>query len=184
MVELVLGIIGEIGAGKDTVARHLTKKYHFKKHVMSDILRAEARVFKLKPTRSNLERISEKLMKKYGHLYLIQKTCKKITKENPKRAVIDGLRLAFDIEFCKERFGKKFKLAYVTASQRTRFKRMKARGRTGDPKTFAEFQRQDAREFRDFRLKETFRLAHHKISTEGSRPQTFRRVDVLMKKIL
>ena len=50
-MKLIIGVVADISAGKDTVARYLAKKHDFERHTLSDIIRAEARKRKVKPTR-------------------------------------------------------------------------------------------------------------------------------------
>ena len=180
MVKLIIGLVADISSGKDTVARYLAEKHGFERHTLSDILRAEARELNKKPTRKNLGKISKILRKKEGKDALIKRLIKKFKKQ---KIVIAGIREAEEIEFLKKKFPGKIKILHLTADARIRFKRIKERGRTGDPKTFREFRNQEKKEWQEFNFKEIFKLANYKVINNNSVEALYKKIDSVIKKI-
>jgi len=180
MVKLILGLVADISAGKDTAARYLAEKYGFERHTLSDILRGEARVRGIEPTRGNLKKIATELRAKEGKLALIKRVVEKFKKD---KIVVAGIREKEEIEFLKEKFPSKVKILHLTADPRIRFERIKARGRTGDPKTFEEFLEQERKEWSEFDFKTLFKMADYKIENNGTIEDLYRHLDDLVKKI-
>lgn len=180
MVKLILGLVADISAGKDTVARYLTEKYGFEKHTLSDVIRAEARAKKIKPTRDNLYKLVKKIRAKEGKHALVARIIKKFKKQ---KIVISGIRELEEIKFLKEKFPGKVKILHLTADPKIRFERVKARGRTGDPKTFKEFLEQEKKENEEFNFKALFKKADYKIKNNGTIEELYKKIDKLIKKL-
>ncbi len=180
----VICLVGDIGAGKGTVASYLESGQGFHKHTVSDYIRSEARKKKIRPTRENLEKISEGLRKKYGSDYFIRKVIQRIEKDGDGKIVIDGIRLASDVKFVKNYFKKNVRIVFVTAPAKIRFERMKKRGRPGDPQHWPEFLALEKREEREFHLKKVFSQADYVVDASGSLMQLYNKINKLMGKIV
>ncbi len=178
---IVIGLVGDVGAGKGTVAEYLEKKYKFHKHTVSDYIRAEARKRHIHPTRENLEKLSERLRAKHGKDYFIQKVIQKIEKDGDEKVCIDGIRLASDVKLVKNFFKHRVRIVFVTAPARIRFERMKTRGRPGDPSSWPEFLALERKEEKEFHLKKVFAMADHVIDTSGTKKGVQKKVDKLVK---
>lgn len=180
----VIGVIGTIASGKDSVSNHLVKKYHFKKIVMSNFLRAEARKREIKPTRDNLRKLQHELRARYGEDYLVNKAIAEIkTKDHMsmKNVVVDGLRTTIDIELAKKKLGAK--IIMVDAEPFVRFMRARKRGRKGDSETYEQFLHQEAIESATFNFHKTFKMADFKIDNGSSLQETQKQVDKILKLI-
>ncbi|MGB9708068.1 MAG: AAA family ATPase [Candidatus Pacearchaeota archaeon] len=180
----VIGVIGTIASGKDSVSNYLVKRYGFKKIVMSNFLRAEARKRKIKPTRDNLRKLQHELRARYGEDYLVNKAIELIkTKDHMsmKNVVIDGLRTTIDIGLVKKELGAK--IIMVDAKPFVRFMRAKKRGRKGDSTTYEQFLHQEAIESATFNFHKSFKMADFKIDNSGSLKDMERNVDGVMRKI-
>jgi len=180
MVKLILGLVADISAGKDTVARYLAEKHNFEKHTLSDVIRAEARAKKLKPTRDNLYKLVREIRKKGGKHALVNRIIKKFKKD---KIVIAGIREPEEIDYLKEQFPGKVKILHLTASPKIRFQRIKTRKRTGDPTTFKEFLEQEKKEWKEFNFKALFKMADYKIINDGTLEELYKDIDKVIKKI-
>ena len=178
MVKFILGVVADISSGKDTVARYLAEKYGFERHTLSDVLRAEARVRKVKPTRENLYKIVDEIRAKDGKEALVKRVIKKFKRD---KIVISGIREKEEIEYLREKFPGKVKILHLTSDAKLRFERIKGRGRTGDPKTFKEFLEQEKREQKKFNFNIIFSMADLKIENKGTIEELYKQIDCLLK---
>lgn len=176
----IIAIIGRICSGKDTAARFLESRYGFKKIVMSNFLRAEARKRKIHPTREHLRKLQAELRRENGNYYLVDLAIKKI-KESKKNAVIDGLRDYKEALYAWEKLN--LKIILIEADQLLRFKRMKARARKGDAKTYPEFLHQDALEDATFDFPKTMKLADFIVDSEKGKEEMFKGLRDVLKKV-
>ncbi|RLJ02400.1 MAG: hypothetical protein DRP11_03070 [Candidatus Aenigmatarchaeota archaeon] len=178
----VIGLVGKIGSGKDTVSRML-KEYGFKEIGMGDMVREIARERGLEPTRENLQMIQKEFRGKYGPDYFAKMVVDRIRERGWERAVINGIRIPEDAEIPRKEFGKDFTLVLVEANPDIRFERLRKRRRPGDPKTFEEFQKQEEREMKLFNLEKTLSYADEIIYNNGTKEELKKEVDDLMKRL-
>ncbi|MEK6807465.1 MAG: AAA family ATPase [Nanoarchaeota archaeon] len=175
----VIALVGDIGSGKGAAADYLEKKYKLHKHTVSDFIRSEAKARKVKPMRENLEKLSAELRERFGKQYFIKKVITKIESDKDKRCVIDGVRLVSDVSYLRKYFGNKIKIIFITASLRTRFARMKARRRPGDPAFWEQFLMLEEKEEHEFHLSRVFRMADIIIKNEGTLEELHKKIDEL-----
>lgn len=180
----VIGVIGTIASGKDAISNYLVKSYGFKKIVMSNFLRAEARKRRIKCTRENLRKLQHELRKNYGEDYLINKVIETIkTKDHMsmKNVVIDGLRTTIDVQLAKKELGAR--IIMVDAKPFIRYMRQKKRHRTGFTKTYEQFLHEEAIEAATFNFNKTFKMADFKIDNSGSLQEMNKQVDKIAKEL-
>jgi len=179
----VIGLIGPIGSGKDTVSSYISKQYGYKVIVMGDIVREIATELGRTHTRDDLQATQKEVVAKYGIEYFAKRVVEKIKKNNWNKVVINGIRRPEDASIPKEEFGKDLIVALVDALPEIRFQRMKSRSRPGDPHTFEEFQRQEENEKKHFNEEETRKYVDSIIiNNDGTYGQLHRNVDAFMKK--
>lgn len=144
--KLVIGLAGEISAGKGTVAEYLKKKYGASVYRFSDVLYDVADRFHLLKSRENLQKISTIFRQEFGDDILSETIFNDVKKDKNPLIVIDGVRRQADIKFMKKI--KNFKLVFIDADIEKRFKRIKKRGEKSDDrkKTFKEFVADHGRE--------------------------------------
>ncbi|MCS7364547.1 MAG: AAA family ATPase [archaeon GB-1867-035] len=140
----LIGIVGMPGAGKSIIA-DTAKKYGIPVIVMGDVIREEAILRRIPPTPENLGKIMKELRLKEGAGVVARRCFPKIDKCKEKVIMIDGIRSLAEVEEFKEKYGEIIIIA-VHASPKTRFKRLKKRGRSDDPKNWEEFTKRDLRE--------------------------------------
>lgn len=132
--DMIIGITGKIGSGKDTVANILMKQGY--EHIsLSDFLREDLKRQKKPITRQNLIEHGSNIRKELGAQILAERAYSKIKTTN---CVITSIGRTEEVEFFKE---KNIKIIYVDATQKIRFERIKQRKRENDPQKFTEFKK-------------------------------------------
>jgi dephospho-CoA kinase len=183
-IRFVLGLIGTIGAGKDTVADYLMKKYGFTSVSTGDLSREELRSRGIVENRENTQAVSKEMSDRYGLDYWPKKVAEKIKALKPELAMFNGVRRAIDVETMRNAFGDRFKLLLIDADANIRLERMKSRNRPGDPQTLEEFLTQEKNEFALFGTDRTIAMADYKIKNESDLETLYAEVDKLMKELL
>jgi len=166
------------GAGKSSVASFLKEK-GFIVITMGDVIREEAKRQGLEPTDVNLGKMMLKLRQDLGPGAVGQIVLEKLQRdrnnsnnnndggggdgcENPSRnVVIDGIRSISEVEVL-EKVGH-VRLLAIHASQDTRFKHLRERGREDAPSDSDEFTGRDVREL-SVGVSEAIALANEMIS--------------------
>ncbi|MBD3262758.1 AAA family ATPase [Candidatus Woesearchaeota archaeon] len=180
MVSLIIGLVADISAGKDTVARYLAEKYSFERFTLSDILREIAKKRNIEPNRENLMKIIRKLREKEGETALVKRAIKRFEKD---RVVIAGIRKPEEIVYLRKQFPGKVKIIRLTADAKIRFKRIKKRARIGDPKTLKEFLEQEKKEHKEFDYESIFEMADYTIKNNGTLEELYKKIDSILQSI-
>jgi dephospho-CoA kinase len=161
------------GAGKSTVASFLKDK-GFAVVTMGDVIREEAKRQGLEPTDVNLGKMMLKLRQDLGPGAVGQIVLQKLQRDhhannsggsgsnkNSSNVVIDGIRSVAEIEVLKQ-VGH-VRLLAIHASEDTRFKYLRRRGRADAPSDSNEFTGRDKREL-SVGVSEAIALANEMIS--------------------
>ena len=164
MTRKLILITGMSGSGKTTLAKKFRAR-GFVTVTMGDVIRGLAREKELPPTPENLGRLATGIRKEGGD-HAVAKLCVEKIIELPDDIVlVDGIRSIKEVEV----FGDKFEavLVAVFASQKTRYARLTARGRSDDPKELSTFKARDDREL-GFSLSHAIALADYIVRNDGS----------------
>jgi dephospho-CoA kinase len=163
------------GAGKSTVASFLKDK-GFAVVTMGDVIREEAKRQGLEPTDVNLGKMMLKLRQDLGPGAVGQIVLQKLQRDhanennnssdsgsdkNSSNVVIDGIRSVAEVEVLKK-VGH-VRLLAIHASEDTRFKYLRKRGRADAPSDSNEFTGRDKREL-SVGVSEAIALANEMIS--------------------
>lgn len=181
---LVVGVTGRIGAGKDTISEYLEEGYGFEEMVMGDIAREFAKEEGLEPTRKNLHKIAKKQIGKHGPDFFSKKIVESIKDSDSDKFVVNGVRRPQELPPLEGSFGDGFSLVLVSADPEIRFRRLKRRGRPGDPDTWEEFKEQDRREVEKFRMDDVFEKADIFIENNGTFGDLYSDLDGLVSELL
>lgn len=133
---MIIGLTGKNGSGKGEVAKFL-KDSGFIYYSLSDVLRSEIKSQGKEISRELLIETGNRLRKEGGPSVLADKILEKLDPE--KNYIVDSIRNPSEAKALKKR--KDFSLLNISAPQKLRFERVKARGRENDPVTFDEFVR-------------------------------------------
>ncbi len=183
---MIIGLIGKIASGKDTVSKYIKEKHGFEEIVLGDIVREIAKERGLSLDRESLLNLQKELTRKYGEDYIIKLAVKRIKekmKEGKKDFVVNGLRREMDVKVLKDSF-KDVVIVEVYCDDKIRFERIKNRGREGDPKTFSEFVKQDEEEERSFNISKVIKkYADYRITNNSTLQELYEEVDKLISKL-
>jgi len=138
---MIIGVTGNYGSGKDTVAEILEKRGYT--HIsLSDLIREELKERGKEITRENLIGLGNELRKCFGPETLAKLASQKIQKGN--NFVLTSIRNPSEVDFFLKR--KDFVLVNVVAPIDARLKRLISRNRENDPKTLEELKEKEKRE--------------------------------------
>jgi len=143
LVKLIVCLTGMPGSGKSTIVSALKSK-GIETLNLGDGVRAEAKRRNLEPSGENLGKIMLQLREKNGPGAIANLLTDQIQKSKSNIIIIDGIRSIAEIEVLKN-VGS-VKLLSIEATADTRFKFLKARGRSDDPETKEKFAERDNRE--------------------------------------
>ena len=183
----VIGVTGQNGTGKDEVLKYISARYGVPFLATGDVVREIAAQEGVEPTRSNLQKISERYFQQYGQGYFVRLVAEKIKEKAWGVAGISGIRSFDDVQVLKTIFGKDFVLIHVFITDpHIRYERMSKRGEERDPHSYDEFLRNDAAEERIFHIKKAEQNADYLINNDGTRDDLHRQIDQLVseKKLL
>lgn len=178
-MQKILGIVGRIGTGKDTVADYVAKKYGYAVVAFRDAVKDATEREGLALTRENMQLVGKKYRASHGEDFFTNVIAEKAEKAGGK-VIIKEMRTDGDVLPLKKRFGRAMKVIRVDADAEKRFVRMLARGRTGDPQTREEFEKQEKREEE---LGFTAALNHAAITMDnnGTLGELYEKIDKLLK---
>ncbi|MDQ3561990.1 MAG: AAA family ATPase [Thermoproteota archaeon] len=158
---LIVCLTGMPGAGKSSIASFLKEK-GFEVVTMGDVVREEAERQGLEPTDINLGKMMLKLRQDLGPGAVGYIVLQKLARDDShSNVVIDGIRSIAEVEILKK-IGQ-VRLLAIHASQDTRFKHLKERGRADAPSNDTEFAGRDKREL-SVGVSEAIALANEVIS--------------------
>ena len=143
LVKLIVCLTGMPGSGKSTIVSALKSK-GIEALNLGDGVRAEAKRRNLEPSGDNLGKLMLQLREKNGPGAIANLLTDQIQDSKSNIIIIDGIRSMAEIEVLKN-VGS-VKLLSIEATAYTRFKFLKARGRSDDPETKEKFAERDNRE--------------------------------------
>ncbi len=139
---MIIGVAGRNGAGKGEFVEFL-KARSFTVYSLSDAIRQELAKRGLDETRERMIEVGQEMRRKSGPGALAQRLIKELQPD--RNYAIDSIRHPVEVEILRH-CGQDFHLIWIDAKLETRFERLQARGRSGDPKSVAELESLEARE--------------------------------------
>jgi dephospho-CoA kinase len=180
--KIVIGIVGEISAGKGTATAYLNKKYKAKIIETSCTIKAILKILNQSITRKNLTNIIFAIRKVFGDDVIVRAILSQLRHDQTKFIVLDGLRKQGEINFLKSL--PNFRLIYVTANTKIRYQRLIERQEKHDDrnKTFKQFL-SDQRLVNDKDSTAIGKQADFKIDNSGAKKELYLQIDKIIKKI-
>jgi dephospho-CoA kinase len=178
--KIILGIVGEIAAGKGTVAQYLEKKYHASIFRFSTILRDVLDRIHVDQTRQNMQLISLVLRQNFGENLFAKVIAEDVKNTHNNIVVVDGIRRFADIEYLEKL--PEFILIYVTADIKIRYSRIIRRSENTDDnnKTFEQFLADHQAET-ELAIPKIGSKAKYKIENSGDLEKLKRQIELIIK---
>lgn len=143
---LILGITGNIGAGKSHVTSYIQNTYGGVSFRYSTMLRDVLKRIHVEETREHIQTLSTILRTHFGDDLMSKVIAKDVEQSGESLIIVEGIRRPSDVTYLKDLPG--FHLIAVTADIRTRYERITKRNENADDtgKTFAQFQHEQTQE--------------------------------------
>ena len=177
---VVVGLVGEIAAGKGEAAGFLRSEYGAEVYRFSDILASVLEHLNMPVTRENLQALGRVLRTLFGENVLVEALRQDIDASNAEVVVVDGIRYPVEAEMTRS-FENNI-LIYITAPEKIRFGRVRNRGTRGEKDiTLAEFKRNEADETENAILR-VGATADYKIQNTGTIEELHKKLRETLRK--
>ncbi len=182
MSKIIIGLVGETGSGKDTVAHYLKRRYDVQLLRFSLPLKKTLDLFFNKSSKEDQSWLYSVFKERFGEDVLHQGV-KRYVEQHDGIMCVNGMRMMKDLDFIRS-FKNNY-IMYVTADQKTRWERVVGRGeKSDDNQTFEEFQKFEATAETEKDIPVIGSKADFKITNDGSMDELLWQVDDAMKEIL
>ncbi|OQA04974.1 MAG: hypothetical protein BWY68_00028 [bacterium ADurb.Bin400] len=176
---MIIGIVGSIASGKDTVADYLKTK-GFAALSLSDTLRKLMRQDGAEITTSNMTEYGNNLRNTKGYDYLAKEASKEI--KSNEDVIVTSIRQVGEVEYFKQMAN--FTLVKLDAPIELRLDRLIKRGREGDIKNLTELQEIEAKQADGkgggMNMNRCYQLADEEIINDGTFDELYQKVDDLV----
>ena len=181
MSKVILGLVGEMAAGKSTVTNYLKERHGAVTFRFSDMLRDVLTRMHLEHTRGNLQLISMILRQNFSEDIMSKVLTMDVKGADAPLIITEGIRRPSDIVYLKALPG--FHLVSLLADEQIRYERMVKRSENPDDqtKTWEEFQKESQAE-PEHKIKELMREAPDTIDNNGTIEELLERLEQLIKK--
>ncbi|MDP2708705.1 MAG: AAA family ATPase [bacterium] len=178
--KIIIGLTGEICAGKGTVVKYLEKKHGATSYRFSTMLRDLLGRLYLPVSRENMQNISTAIRQHLGEDIMAKVIAEDVKNDDNRVIVVDGVRRVPDIKYLREVPG--FKLVRLVANPKTRYDRLIARKENpGDEtKTYEQFLADHKKEA-DNQVPIVMTQADLEINNNGSLEDLYRQVDQIIE---
>lgn len=180
--KIIIGLVGEIAAGKDTIAEYLAAKHNARTVSFSQPLRDILNRLYLPQTRENLANCGIALRNVFGQDLLSKVIAEEIKHSEAEIVILPNVRLESDLVYLANEPG--FVLVAVNADQKIRFERLKNRRQNADDgnKTWEQFL-SDSQLPTEIHIRELAELAKHQIDNNGTEKQLFEQTEKIIKQL-
>ncbi len=181
---MIICVVGMPGSGKGEVVR-IFSKYGVPHVSMGDIVREEADKRGIPRTPDGMNKISIQLRQELGDNAVAKLTVPRVKEllKKHRAVIVDGVRSLDEIQTFKDAFpDQEIIIIAVHSSPKKRFERLKKRGRSDDPKTWADFEARDWKELK-FGIGNVIALADYMIVNDNHIDDYRKEIEELAKKL-
>ncbi|RLI10732.1 dephospho-CoA kinase [Candidatus Bathyarchaeota archaeon] len=157
-------LAGMPGSGKSIVAE-VARELGFTVVSMGDAVREEARRRGIEPTGENMRKLMRELRAERGPA-VVAELCFPLIDGAAGPVLVEGIRSLEEVRAFRSRYGRAILIA-IHSSPRTRFERLRARGRPDDPRSWEEFEERDRAEL-EVGIGSAIAMADHMLVNEGT----------------
>lgn len=179
--KIVLGFVGDLAAGKGTVAKYFREKYGVNSYRFSTMLRDMLGRIYVKDSRQDMQKLSTFLRENYGQ-DVMSKVIAQDVENDPKALVaVEGIRRPTDITYLEK--NPNFHLIYITADPKIRWERLVKRNENpgDDKKTYEEFLKDEQAEA-DRLIKKLGQTAEYTVNNDGTIEELYKQIDEIVNK--
>ena len=177
---LVIGLVGEMAAGKTATTDYLIQKYGAQPYKFSGMLRdILARIYQ-PTTRDNLQKLSTAVRQIFGEDAMSKTIFQDLSHSTAPLIVAEGIRRPSDIEHLATL--PRFVVVAIDADMRTRYERITQRSENPDDqtKTWETFIAESQQE-PEQKIREVMCRAAHTLDNNGSLEELYAQIDALMQ---
>lgn len=170
----IIGLAGEIGAGKDTFCSYVKENYgNVFVFRFSDALTEALKVFFDEVKREDQQWLGAALKERFGGDILVRALIKKANSIKEGIVILNGVRAEMEEKAVKEAGGK---IIYVTAGQKARWERVKIRKEKADDDVPFEKFVEMHRAVNELPIPEIGKRADFKIENNDSRESFYKKI--------
>jgi len=180
--KIIIGLAGETGSGKDTVAHYLKRRYDVDLLRFGMPLKKTLDLFFDKSSKEDQAWLYTMFKDRFGEDVLHKGVLRYVHQHNGIMCV-NGMRMMMDLEFIRS-FENSY-ILYVTADQKLRWERTIHRGeKSDDDQTLEEFKKFEAEAETEKAVPKIGKEADFVVKNDGTMDDLLWQVDDAMKEIL
>jgi dephospho-CoA kinase len=178
--KIILGLIGEIAAGKTMVTTYLKEHYGAGSARFSDSLRDILKRMYLDETRNNLQILSLALRNTFGQDIISKIIHNDVEHKKNNIIIIEGMRRFDDMACFMD--DEAFKIVFIKADEKIRYQRLNQRSENKDDqnKTWEEFLKESNSES-ELQIREIAKKANFVIDNSGTIQELHDQIDKMMR---
>lgn len=180
--KIILGLVGDLAAGKSTISKHLKDKYGVNSYLYSQMLRDILKRVYIEDSRENMQKLSTLLRENFDQQIMGKVIAKDVQNDQNEIVIADGIRRPSDIVQLQELPG--FNLIYITADPKIRWQR--TIGRASNPgdkeKTLEQFLKDEEAEA-DRTIKELGKQAKYTLINNGDKEEFIEQIEKMLVEI-
>ena len=177
---MLIGLVGKIGSGKDSVAEILLKKFDFQKQIrFSDPITEFLENINLKLNRENYQKVGFYLRDIFGRRIIVDTIVNRIRNISEENIIVNGIRFRIEFEAIKNLNGKTIG---IITEDKIRFQRVNERKRFGRIINWEEFHQYEQKET-EIQIGDLLKKTDLTIYNSGSLLNLEEEINNLMNKI-
>ena len=179
----IVGLSGNSGSGKDTVAEYLQNQYDFHHFSVGTTFRQEYLQEQASISRQLMIERYLDFLKREGQTYFLKRFIEQANRSNYSQITINGIRQLADYNYLCSLTQTHFLLIYLNLNEALRFERVLARGRAGEGSNYSEYKTISEFEFNSFDYEQLKERADFAIDNDRSRVELQLNLDRILHRV-